>query len=162
MLNPVKIKIEGAPARIVSIKKHPSTDLGERKIKTSQEFLIEKKDYDSLKEGEIYRLIDCLNFIKTGNGFKFHSLDYREFPKGSLNMHWLPDSENNIKIKILMPDGQFSSCLAEESISELKEGDIVQFQRFGFARLDSATETTQEKKTNKAERESYLFVFAHN
>jgi hypothetical protein len=46
-----------------------------------------------------------------------------------------------------MPNGKEKEAIAEEGIKELKEGDIVQFYRIGFCRLD-------DKKT-------FTFYFAH-
>jgi hypothetical protein len=35
-----------------------------------------------------------------------------------------------------MPNGNEKEALAEVSVKELKEGDLVQFYRVGFCRLD--------------------------
>ena len=49
-------------------------------------------------------------------------------------IHWV--SEPNVKIKLIMPDGKELKALAEPEIKKIKKGDIVQFPRIGFARLD--------------------------
>ncbi len=145
---PIKIKIEGAPEQTLSLKKHPEIDKGFRKFHTNTEFFIDKKDYDKLSDG-LHRLMDCLNFIKKGSQLKFHSTDYENFKKnGDLIIHWLP-LKDNTDVKILMPDNTIKKGLGESSISNLKEGDIIQFQRFGFCRLDK-------------KQEGYIqFVYAH-
>jgi len=48
-----------------------------------------------------------------------------------------------------MPDGSVKKGLAEESIKSLNVDDIIQFQRFGFCRLD--------KKGSK-----FTFYYTHN
>ncbi len=144
---PKEITIEGAEERTIELNKHPSKDLGKRKFKVGSEFIIEEEDYKQFKDGKIYRLMDCLNFKKEKDKLVFHSLSYKEFPKGSLIMHWLPKSKDNINISVLMDDGNKIEGIAEHHIKELKEGDIVQFQRFGFCRLDS--------------KEKMYFVFSH-
>ena len=138
--DPVKIVISGAPTETVRIKKHPNQNMGERLFNTSQEFIIEKSDFEKLEEGKIYRLIDCLNFTKTKEGFSFHSKEYENFPKNSMIMHWLPVNDSNVNVKVMMPDANKVKCLAEKSITELKTGDIIQFARFGFCRLDNKDE----------------------
>ena len=36
-----------------------------------------------------------------------------------------------------MPDNTVVKGFGEESLSKLKEGSVIQFERFGFVRLDS-------------------------
>ena len=40
----------------------------------------------------------------------------------------------------MMPDAKIVHGLVEKGVSSLKEGDILQFERFGFCRLDSKNE----------------------
>ncbi len=134
---PIKIKISNAPSEIIKIKKHPAKDMGERTFETNEDFIIEKSDFEKLEEGKIYRLIDCINFIKTKNGFEFHSKEYDKFPKDSIIIHWLPDNNSNIDVAVMMPDANKIKCVAENSIKSLKTNDIIQFARFGFCRLDN-------------------------
>ena len=56
---------------------------------------------------------------------------------------------NLVNVEILMPDNQFIKGFAESATNKLKEGDIIQFERFGFCRLD-------KKLKNKL-----IFWFAH-
>jgi glutamyl-tRNA synthetase len=39
-----------------------------------------------------------------------------------------------------MPDGKWKEGLGESGLIELKEGDVVQFERFGFVKLDAKKE----------------------
>ena len=107
-------------------------------FKTKEKFLITKDDFDSLKDKKLYRLMDCLNFTKKGKDFVFDSAEYEKYKdKGEKIMHWLPDDGKNIEVSVLMPDNKKIKGFAEESIKEMGEGDICQFERFGFVRLDS-------------------------
>ena len=36
----------------------------------------------------------------------------------------------------MMPDKTVLKGLAENNVNSLKEGDVIQFERFGFCRLD--------------------------
>jgi len=138
--DPIKIKITGSPKELVKIKKHPTQNMGERTFETFEEFIIEKTDYDKLKEGTVYRLIDCINFMKTKEGFIFHSKEYEQFPKNSMIIHWLPANDSNVNVEVMMPDATKIKCLAEKSITTLKTDDIIQFARFGFCRVDNIDE----------------------
>lgn len=144
---PVEIEIESVDERIIQVKNHPTKDLGTRSFKINGKFIIEKEDYEKFESGKIYRLMDCLNFKKEKDKFLFHSFDYKELPKNSTIVHWLPSSKENIEVSILMPDGNEIKGFGEKYLKELEEGSIIQFQRFGFCRLDS--------------KEKMLFVFSH-
>jgi len=134
---PVKIKISNAPGQVAELKKHPDNPgRGIRQLKTNDEFFIEKKDFEELEEGKLYRLMDCLNFRKMKNKFVFDSLEYEKFKKeGRSIMHWLP-SDGNLPVEVMMPDGKLAKGIAEPDVKNLKVNDIVQFTRFGFCRLD--------------------------
>ncbi|MBW2977886.1 glutamate--tRNA ligase [Candidatus Woesearchaeota archaeon] len=135
--NPKEITVEGAPSQEVSLDLHPDhPKKGKRKFKTGEKFYISAEDLKGFKAGELIRLMDCLNFVKKGNKFVFDSAEYAKFKEnGSKIIHWLPVSDL-IKVDLLMPDKSLRKGLAEKDISKLKEGDICQFEREGFVRLD--------------------------
>ena len=56
---------------------------------------------------------------------------------------------NPVDTRILMPDGKWIEGMAESSIKELKKGEMIHFERFGFVRFDGV---------NKG---MYEFWFAH-
>jgi len=148
---PKKIKIENAPSQKISLYLHPDyKNRGERIFKTKDEFFISKNDYKKLKNNKLYRLMDCLNFIKKGSKFEFDSLDYEKYKeKGERIMHFLPVSNKLLKVEVVDVDGNIREGLAESGIKNLKKGEIIQFERFGYCRFD-------EKKKNK-----YVFWFTH-
>jgi glutamyl-tRNA synthetase len=53
-----------------------------------------------------------------------------ELPK----IQWV--SEENVKVKIIMPDGGIRESITEPEIKKLKVNDIIQAVRFGFVRVD--------------------------
>ncbi|MFP4190260.1 MAG: glutamate--tRNA ligase [Candidatus Woesearchaeota archaeon] len=147
---PHKVKIKGAPKQEIMLKSHPASEKRERKFSTGEEFLIEEKDLKALKEGKMSRLMDCLNFKVDGGEISFHSSDISEYKKsGDKIIHWLP-AEGNITTDIMMPDGSMKSGLAEKNIKDIKEDSIIQFERFGFCRLD------------KKEKDRYIFWYTHD
>jgi glutamyl-tRNA synthetase len=149
-----KIVIEEAPHQNIKLKYHPDDDkFGYRELETEKEFFILKSDIKEFKDGGLYRLMDCLNFRKNGTTYLFDSLDYDTFKSnGQKIMHWLP-AYGNVDIEILMDDATTLSGVAEHNIKHLKVGEIIQFERFGFCRLDEI-----EKKHG---REVYKFWFTH-
>ncbi|MBI4143419.1 glutamate--tRNA ligase [Candidatus Woesearchaeota archaeon] len=136
--NPKGIKIENAPEQAAELKLHPDfKERGSRKLKTRDKFYVAEKDFKEFKEGKLIRLMDCLNFVRKKGKFVFDSKDYEKYKKhGDKIIHWLPVQKDLIKIEVLMPDKKIAKGLAEPMVKNLKIGDIVQFQRFGFCKLD--------------------------
>ncbi|RJQ15685.1 glutamate--tRNA ligase [Candidatus Woesearchaeota archaeon] len=137
--HPVKISIHDTPERTVEVKLHPEQNKGKRKFKLTGTFYVDKKDFDQFRENEIIRLMDCLNFRKHGDGFIFDSFEYEHFKgKGKHIIHWLTDDA--IETNIFMPNHEVKKGLAEKAVSKLKQGTIIQFERFGFCILDNKKE----------------------
>jgi glutamyl-tRNA synthetase len=82
--------------------------------------------------------MDCLNFRKKARSFEFDSKEYDKYKaEGKRIIHWLPVSDTLVSIEILMPDNRVLKGMAEQSISDMKIGEVCQLERFGFVRLDS-------------------------
>ncbi len=136
--NPKEIKIEGAPKQTVKLELHPDDPTkGKRTFRTDNMFYISQEDYDSIKEGEMIRLMDCLNFIKKGKRLMFNSLEYEKYKdaKKKRIMHWLP-LRDNVDVGLLMPDNTIVNGLGEPLLDRLGVDTVVQFERVGFVRLD--------------------------
>ncbi|MBR9699320.1 glutamate--tRNA ligase [Candidatus Woesearchaeota archaeon] len=132
IFDPKGITIENAPKKEVELHLNPNEKKGGRKLKVDGTFILSEKDINAMEEET--RLMDCINIIKKGDRFECISENYEEF-KGKRVINWLP-KEKNIDIEVLMPDKEVKKGVAEHNIHSLKEGDIIQFERFGFCRLD--------------------------
>jgi glutamyl-tRNA synthetase len=134
--NPVLIKIPELTPREVELEKHPNQPLfGIRRFNVTEDFLIEKKDLERAGNG-IHRLMDCLNFKKDGDHITFDSFKYEVYKEnGKHIMHWLVAGDT-IPVRILMPDGEVKEGLGESGLAGMKQGEIIQFERFGFCRYD--------------------------
>ncbi len=138
--NPKKIKIKNAPILTVKVPIHPDfPKRGHRKFKTSDKFYIQ----DKLQRNKVYRLMHLFNF--KNNQFLSEELDKKL--KATL-IHWLPLSKDLIKTEIITPT-ETKRGLTEPSTKKLKIGEICQFERVGFCRLD-------KKLKNKL-----IFYFTH-
>ena len=149
---PKKVKITGMPVRTCEVPLHPDhSERGNRIFSATDEFYLAGADVEQLKQRSLYRLIDCCNFTKTSKGFKFHSKDIESYrKKGKRIMHWLPtDKAVVVAVEVVMPDASIVTGLGETALKTLKEGDKVQFQRFGFCRLD------------KKEKDKLTFWYTH-
>ncbi|MBI4148494.1 glutamate--tRNA ligase [Candidatus Woesearchaeota archaeon] len=141
--DPVKISIEGAPAQQVSADLHPSDpSRGKRVFTTSMDFFISRDDFGALKENGLYRLMHCLNFTKKGGNLVFVSKEHKDFEeKGDAIMHWLP-VDQTVNVCVLMPDHSEREGVGEQAIANLPVGANIQFERFGFCRLDNVKQKT--------------------
>jgi|TARA_B100002003_G_C14135873_1_gene546297 glutamyl-tRNA synthetase len=146
-----EIKIEKAPVQILELKLHPDfKERGFRNFKTKDNFYINKDDFKEFKDNQLYRLMDCLNFKKKKGKLIFDSIEHTKYKKhGKKIIHWIPKEKDLVKTKILMPDKKIIKGLAEPAVKDLKINEVVQFQRFGFCRLD------------KKEKNKLMFWFTH-
>jgi len=150
--NPKEINVKNAPEQTAELKFHPEfPERGTRKLKTKNNFYVSEKDFKEFKDGKLIRLMDCLNFTRKKNNFVFDSLEYEKYKKhGDKIIHWLPVQKDLVKVEVLMPDKEVKKGLAELLVRNLKIGDIVQFTRFGFCKLD------------KKEKDKLMFWYTHD
>ncbi|MDP2907905.1 MAG: glutamate--tRNA ligase family protein, partial [Nanoarchaeota archaeon] len=129
-----KIKIKYAPKLTAKAPLHPDNPkTGSRTFKTGEEFYID----DDLKPRQVYRLMHLFNF-KDG---EFLSKEHNPELDAKI-IHWLPaDDKQLVHIEVLMPDKSTVKGLAEKDVKKLKVGEVCQFERKFFARLDKKEKT---------------------
>jgi glutamyl-tRNA synthetase len=148
--SPVKVFVEGAPAKKAAIRNHPAKkEMGERVVEAGSAFYIPAADADALGVGETFRLKELYNLVvleKTPEGIKA-KYDADE-GLAAKKLQWVPaetavpcvvriagdllDESGNFRADSMSEDSGF----CEESCGELAVGGIVQFERYGYARLD--------------------------
>jgi glutamyl-tRNA synthetase len=156
--NPMELDISGLEPRDASLKLHPKKDLGNRKLPVSGKVFISGSDAAQLAEGETFRLKDLCNvkLVKKGK-----TLAGGLMPDDMVDrkLQWVSDRKLPCTVLVpkdlLGPDGKFDpeslgrvEGYCEPACGSLKPGDIVQFERFGFCRLD------------KKERGRLTFIFS--
>ena len=134
--NPKKIEITDIPDEynnmVVEIPFHPDFDRGNRNLLLSSKIYVSQDDYND----GTFRLMDGINVNIDKNNVSYDSYSFEDAKsKKARIIHWLP-LENNLKAKIVMDDASVVEGLCEEDCKNLKVGDIVQFERLGFVRLD--------------------------
>ncbi|MEE9267796.1 MAG: glutamate--tRNA ligase [Thermoplasmata archaeon] len=127
--DPVAIRIEGLPERREAHPRlHPDfPERGTRTLPGAEEVYLARQDLEA-HEGEEIRLKDWCN-VRLVDGAKFLSWRVRDIPK----VQWLP---RGLPATVLMPDASEVEGLAEEAVGDLAEGTMLQFERFGFVRLE--------------------------
>ncbi|GAB4310595.1 MAG: glutamate--tRNA ligase [Methanobacteriaceae archaeon] len=135
--DPVKLSIKNLPESAKGTIKRPLhpdfLDRGYRNIPFDGEVYLQR---DDLKEGKILRLMDAVNITFNDNEAIYHSTSFEDARKVKARIiHWIP-VKHNLSSTMIMPDADALQGLAEPQCNELDVGDEVQFERFGFARLD--------------------------
>ncbi|MEM4523513.1 MAG: glutamate--tRNA ligase, partial [Archaeoglobaceae archaeon] len=130
--NPVEIEIEGLPNEpLVEIPLNPKKN--EKRVLKGERFVyVSLEDFEKFK-GENVRLKDFCNVILEKKA-KFVSFELLGAKKGKNIIHWLPKS-SAVKCKVL--GEKVWEGLAEKGI-EKEVGKVVQFERFGFCRIERA------------------------
>lgn len=137
--NPVRLMVKGAPETGVRIPLHigfPERGFREFHLKRDEngdtELFIPGEDAGNLNEGEVFRLMNLFNVrvkqIKpevTAEYLKEKKLDVEK-------IHWIQDY---VEAEVVKP-GEIINGFCERNCRDLKPGDEIQFERFGFVRLD--------------------------
>jgi glutamyl-tRNA synthetase len=147
--NPVLLEVENSRPKTVLLKEHPNLEKRTRVFNIAGQFYIQEDDAKNIKIGEKVRLKDLFNIEiveKSKEKIKAKIVDTEEMPQ--LKIQWLPKNEV-IPCRVLVPgdlltdDGKYNknSLRVDEGFCEknaemLDVGAIVQFERYGFCRLD--------------------------
>jgi glutamyl-tRNA synthetase len=148
--NPLQIGVQGLPkaftARLPLHPEHPGRGHREYRVEPrgndhSTVFWIARKDVDALKTEVTIRLMELFNVrIDRIDPFSveasFVSEAYEDARKVKAQLiHWILVGED-FPCQIVMPDATLAEGIAEGACRNLKPDHIVQFERFGFARID--------------------------
>jgi len=146
--DPVKLVVDNAPLKTKKINLHPiNENMGSRTINTDKIFYIQKSDADEFKIGEIFRLKDLYNVeVMQKNDKIFGKYAGDDLIADSAKIQWTTDKF--IKMSVYIPHLLFINeefnkdsfqkidGYAEEAVLQLKTDEIVQFERFGFVRIE--------------------------
>lgn len=146
---PKKIRISNLPFSSVEIPNHPIKDMGKRTVEFDDIVLISEEDAQNIRAGMQVRLLGLGNIAITKAG---EILEGDFIENGDITnvqkIQWIPQ-KNAHEIKLLIPhqlfiDDEFNENSLEELVVytephylTLKEGEEIQFVRFGYCRKDS-------------------------
>jgi len=144
---PKKITIKKLPFTFVEISNHPIKDMGKRKINIDENFYISGDDVENIKGTQI-RLLGLGNIKISKNNGELEGEFTEESNSDVQKIQWIPQ-KNAHMIKIIIPkqlfiDEKFNENSLEELevytepyYLQLKDGEEIQFVRFGYCRKDS-------------------------
>ena len=146
---PQKLTIKKLPFTFVEISNHPIRDMGKRKINLDENIYISGEDAENIKDGTQIRLLGLGNVtISKINGELIGEFIEKENITDIQKIQWVSQKNAHI-IKILIPkqlfiDDKFNEDSLEELEAytephylQLKDGEEIQFVRFGYCRKDS-------------------------
>ncbi len=145
VFDPKEIIISGAKTKVYKALLHPSfKERGFRELKIVAEngtakVYISADDFEKLEEGEFLRLMDAFNIIiekkeKDRAYARYAGEDLKEArDKKAKLIQWVCVGIETI---VLSPEREYRG-LAEDNLKDVPVDSIVQFERFGFVRIDS-------------------------
>jgi glutamyl-tRNA synthetase len=158
---PIELKVTGLPKAFTSkLPLHPEKpERGFREYtitpstdEASASFWISKKDAMNMEQGKIIRLMELFNIEIAkvdmqatidavepklmGVEAKFSSESYEDVRKIKAQLiQWIPKG-TEVPCEIVLQDAQRMDGFAESECKKLKPDMIIQFERFGFTRVD--------------------------
>jgi glutamyl-tRNA synthetase len=147
---PVELKVKRVPrvfrAKLLlhpekperGFREYSVTPIGEEKAAI---FWIAKKDAENAEIGTVIRLMELFNVkIERAKIYSveavFASESYEEARKAIARLiHWVPVN-GEVPCQVVMPDAKVNDGIAESACEKLKPDTVIQFERFGFVRVD--------------------------
>ena len=147
--NARKLIVRNLVTSTIEISNHPINDLGSRKITIDEHFFISGDDAENIKNGMSIRLLGIGDVQITKDENELEGTYIGETKNSNiLKIQWVPQkTAHEIKMiipRVLFNEDQFNEESLEEVdvytepyYQELKEGEEIQFVRFGYCRKDS-------------------------
>ena len=150
---PIELKVTQVPKRgfPVSLPLQPDKPELHREYLINPEensqlsFWIPKKDVEVMEPEKVFRLMELFNIkieSKTDSSVtaKFASESYEDVRKIKVQLiQWIPKF-TEFPTQVVMPDASVNEGFAEADCKKLKPDAIIQFERFGFVRINEVGE----------------------
>ena len=146
--NPIKLVVRDAPHLRKRLRYHPTKEMGFRIIETGSIFFIPRDDVVKMEEGTTFRLKDLYNvrLVEKGDEEIFAEYAGEKLEKDMEKIQWVTENHIDITVKIpglIFVDGRYNPeslkevrGFVEEDFKKVEDGEIVQFERFGFVRVE--------------------------
>jgi glutamyl-tRNA synthetase len=147
---PIELKVKGVPKVFTAkLPLHPEKpERGFREYTVTPIgadraviFWIAKKDAGNSEAGKMIRLMELFNVkIEQAKLYSveavFASESYAEARKVKAQLiHWIPVN-GDVPCQVVMPDATVNEGIAESACERLKPNTVIQFERFGFVRVN--------------------------
>jgi glutamyl-tRNA synthetase len=147
--DPIPLEVDGAAEKTLLLKNHPAGTMGTRTVLAGSHFYIPADDAANMTVGTVFRLKDLYNVQvqkKTAAGLYgvYAGADVRS---ESEKVQWVTDEHVPLTVfvpKLPFTGGVFNedslvevTGLAEPSVDASLDDTVVQFERFGFVRIEA-------------------------
>jgi len=158
---PIELKVNGVPKEFISkLPLHPEKPergfreyiITPNKADASASFWVSKKDAMNMEQGKIVRFMELFNIGITKINqqstidavepkllaveAKYLSEAYEDVRKSKASIiQWIP-KDTEVTCEIILQNAQIVTGFAERESKKLKPDIIIQFERFGFTRVD--------------------------
>jgi glutamyl-tRNA synthetase len=138
--NPVPLTLEhtkeSEKIKQIEVPLHPDKP-ETRKISVGEIYI--SADDKKANAGKELRLLHLFNILPPTRGpkSKVTGIENKQIPR----VQWVSE---NVKARVMMPDATWQEGLAEVAVKKLKVGDVIQFERFGFVKLDAVNKGVYE------------------
>lgn len=137
--DPMPLQICGAQELSARVPRHPGhQEMGTRDFHLNAPIIVNvvEKDLQAAMEAGKARLKDLANVEFRSGKATYVGNDLAFVKEGAKIIHWVPD--NCVPASVIMPTGEskdgFAECIPEE-----EEGKVVQFERFGFVKIEKVS-----------------------
>ncbi|WP_287382501.1 glutamate--tRNA ligase, partial [Methanobacterium sp.] len=137
--NPKLVEIEGVPESLLGNVERPlhpdHLDRGMRSLEFNGKVYLDGEDIPS-QDDQVLRLMDAVNITFQDGQAQYHSEGIDEAREAKARIvQWVP-TEGAVETEMVMPDASLVTGFAESTLKGVEEGEVVQLERIGFARLD--------------------------
>lgn len=137
--NSQMVQIEGVPPELLGDVERPlhpdHLDRGMRKLDFDGWVYLDRDDIPKNPD-QVLRLMDAVNITFQDGKAIYHSGGIEEARESKAKIvQWVPYAGVKV-VEVMMPDATMIIGYAEECISNVEVGDVVQLERIGFARVD--------------------------
>jgi len=147
---PVELKVRQIPrefsAKLRLHPEHPERGFREYHVQPegndrAASFWVSKRDIEASTMGSVTRLMELFNVrIEKADACSaeasFVSESYEEARNAKAPLiHWVPVGWD-MPCEVMMPDASTAEGIAESACKQLKPDNVIQFERFGFVRID--------------------------
>jgi glutamyl-tRNA synthetase len=144
---PWRVVVHGMDPEVLTLRFHPDYEMGNRILKVGRVLYIPEADASTLKRGDVIRLMGFCNLKIERVDQDIHAKYMgKQLEQGLKKIQWVPEKHEKIEVidpKEIFEGGELNQDslvvvkgYAEESVNKLNDGEIVQFERFGFCKIE--------------------------
>jgi glutamyl-tRNA synthetase len=145
--DPIRLTVQNAPEKTVHLPLHPDASMGNRIIQTASTFYIPQQDAVKMKVGDVFRLKGLYNVkITKTTGALTGMYAGEQLIAESAKIQWTTEQYLPLTLRVpglifknehFNPDSLHEiQGYSEKAVADLPVGEIVQFERVGFVRLE--------------------------